>query len=70
MMSLPLTVMWIQSLYQQQRTFTGHVHYEPLNESSTISSLSAQINEERLEWYLQKEEALFIAVAWIVEPAF
>jgi hypothetical protein len=52
------------------KSFTGHVHYEPINESSVISSLSAQINEERSEQNLQKEEALFIAVAWIVKPAF
>ncbi len=52
------------------KVFTGHVHYEPMNESSAISSLSAKINEERSERYLQKEEALFIAVAWIVKPAF
>jgi hypothetical protein len=41
------------------KSFTGHVHYEPISESSAISSLSAQINEERSEWNLQKEEALF-----------
>jgi hypothetical protein len=52
------------------KSFTGHVYYELINESSKISSLSAQINEERSERYLQKEEALFIAVAWIVKPAF
>ncbi len=52
------------------KSFTGHAHYEPINESSEISSLSAQKNEERSEWCLQKEEALFIAVAWIVKPAF
>jgi hypothetical protein len=52
------------------KLFTGHVHYEPINESSAISSLSSQINEERSEQNLQKEEALFIAVAWIVKPAF
>jgi hypothetical protein len=52
------------------KSFTDHVHYEPINESSEISSLSAQINEERSERYLQKEEALFIVVAWIVKPAF
>jgi hypothetical protein len=52
------------------KSFTCHVHYEPINESSAISSLSAQINEERSEWNLQKEVALFIAVAWIVKPAF
>ena len=52
------------------KSFTGRVHYQPINESSAISSLSAQINEERTERNLQKEEALFIAVAWIVKPAF
>ncbi len=52
------------------KSFTSHVHYEPINESSAISSLSTQINEERSERNLQKEEALFIAVAWIVKPAF
>ncbi len=52
------------------KSFTGHVHYEPINESSEISFLSAQINKERSERNLQKEEALFIAVAWIVKPAF
>ncbi len=40
------------------KSFTGHVYYEPINESSAISSLSAQINEERSERNLQKEEAL------------
>ncbi len=52
------------------KSFTGHVHYQPINESSAISTLSTQINEERTERNLQKEEALFIAVAWIVKPAF
>jgi hypothetical protein len=52
------------------KSFTGHVHYEPMNESSEINSLSAQINDERSERCLQQEEALFIAVAWIVKPAF
>ncbi len=52
------------------KLFTGHVHYEPINESSVISTLATQINEERTEWNLQKEQALFIAVAWIVKPAF
>ncbi len=52
------------------KSITGHVNYEPINESSEISSLSAQINEERSEQCLQKEEALLIAVAWIVKPAF
>jgi hypothetical protein len=52
------------------KSFTGHVHYDPINESSAISSVSAQINEERSEWNLQKEAALFIVVAWIVKPAF
>jgi hypothetical protein len=52
------------------KSFTGHVHYEPITESSAISSLSAQINEERSERILQKEEALFTGVAWIVKPAF
>jgi hypothetical protein len=52
------------------KAFTGQVHHEPINESSAISSLSAEIYEERSERYLQKEKALFIAVAWIVKPAF
>ncbi len=52
------------------KSFTGHVHYQPINESSAMSTLSAQINEERTEQNLQKEEALFIAFAWIVKPAF
>ncbi len=52
------------------KSFTGHVHYDPINESSAIASLSTQINENRSEWNLQKEEALFIVVAWIVKPAF
>jgi hypothetical protein len=52
------------------KSFTGHVHYEPIKERSAISSLSVQINKERSERYLQKEEALFIVVAWIVKPAF
>ena len=40
------------------KSFTGHVHYEPINESSAMSTLSAQFNEERTEPNLQKEEAL------------
>jgi hypothetical protein len=52
------------------KPFTGHVHYEPINDRSTTSSLPAQINEERSKRNLQKEEALFIAVAWIGKPAF
>jgi hypothetical protein len=36
------------------KSFTGHVHYESINESSEISSLSTQINEERSKWCLQK----------------
>ncbi len=52
------------------KSFTGHVHYQPINESSAISTLSTQINKERTEQNLQKEEALFIAVASIVKPAF
>ncbi len=52
------------------KLFTGHVHYESINESSAISSFSKQINEERSELNLQKKEALFIAVAWIMKPAF
>ncbi len=52
------------------KSFTSHVHYQPINEHSAISSLSVQINAERTEQNLQNEEALFIAVAWIVKPAF
>ena len=52
------------------KLITGHVHYEPINESSAFSSLATQINEERSERNLQNEQALFIAVAWIVKPAF
>jgi hypothetical protein len=32
--------------------------------------LSHQISEERCERNMNKEDALFIAVAWIVKPAF
>jgi hypothetical protein len=52
------------------KSFTGHVHYESIKESSEIYSRSARINDERSERCLQKEEALFIAVAWIVKSAF
>jgi hypothetical protein len=45
------------------KLFTGRVHYELINKSSAISSLATQINEERSERNLQKEQALFIAVA-------
>jgi hypothetical protein len=31
------------------KSFTGHVHYQPINETSAMSTLSAQINEERTE---------------------
>jgi hypothetical protein len=51
------------------KAFTGHVHYEPINESSKITSFGTN-NNKRSERCLQKEEALFIAVAWIVKPAF
>ncbi len=30
------------------KLITGHVHYEPINESSAISSLATQINEEKI----------------------
>ncbi len=36
------------------KSFNGHVHYETINESSAISSLSAQMNEERSDQNLQK----------------
>jgi hypothetical protein len=38
------------------KAFTGHVHYEPINESSKISSLSAQINNERSEQYSKRKK--------------
>jgi hypothetical protein len=51
------------------KSFTGHVYYyEPINESSEISFCTK--NDERSVQCLQKEEALFIAVSWIVNPAF
>jgi hypothetical protein len=37
------------------KSFTGHVHYEPINKSSEISSLSAQINEDQSGIYKRKK---------------
>ena len=52
------------------KSFTGSVTYRVIDEKSDVACLSQQIMEEREERSLYKEDALFIAVAWIVKPAF
>ena len=52
------------------KSFTGSVQYRVIDEKSDIACLSQQIVEEREERSLHKDDALFIAVAWIVKPAF
>jgi hypothetical protein len=53
------------------KQFSGVAHYRELNEiDDETKSLSKQIRDERCERQLKKEDALFIAVAWIVKPAF
>ncbi len=52
------------------KSFTGSVKYRVIDEKSDVACLSQQIMEEREERSLHKEDALFIAVAWIVKPAF
>jgi hypothetical protein len=39
-------------------------------DKAETNCLSHQISVERCEQDLSKEDALFIAVAWIVKPAF
>jgi hypothetical protein len=53
------------------KQFSGVAHYRELNDKDDeTKSLSKQIWDERCERQLKKEDALFIAVAWIVKPAF
>ncbi len=48
----------------------GDVRYTEIKNNSSLEGLSKQISEERVERKLLKNDALFIAVAWISKPAF
>ena len=48
----------------------GDVRYTEIKNHSSLEGLSKQISEERVERKLLKNDALFIAVAWISKPAF
>ena len=50
--------------------FPGGVHYREIKDNPETVCLFHQISEERCERNMNKEDALFIAVAWIVKPAF
>ena len=51
------------------KSFSGEIHYWEVNENPNTECLLDQIAEERQERNLKNEDALFIAVAWIVKPA-
>jgi len=51
------------------KSFSGDSHYREMNENPNTECLLDQIIEERQERNLNNEDALFIAVAWIVTPA-
>ena len=53
-----------------KKQFSGAVNVDEINEDSELSCLSEQITQERCDRQLAKEDTLFIAVAWIVKPAF
>ena len=48
----------------------GDVRYTKIKNNTNLEGLSKQISEEREERNVGKKDALFIAVAWIVKPAF
>ncbi len=48
----------------------GDVRYTKIKNNSNLECLSKQISEEREECNLRKNDALFIAVAWISKPVF
>jgi hypothetical protein len=48
----------------------GDVRYTKIKNNSNLECLSEQISEEREEHNLRKNNALFIAIAWISKPAF
>ena len=48
----------------------GDVRYTKIKNNTNLEGLSKQISEEQQERNLSKKDALFIAVAWIVKPAF
>ena len=50
--------------------FSGGIQYREMKDNPETICLSHQISEERCERNMKKEDALFIAVAWIVKPAF
>jgi hypothetical protein len=52
------------------KDFSGKVQYTEIKELPNISCLHSQIYKERRECNLTRFDALFIAVAWTVKPAF
>ena len=52
------------------KSFSGDVHYREINDNPDTECLLYQIAQERQERKLNNVNALFIAVAWIVKPAF
>ena len=52
------------------KSFSGDVHYREINDNPDTECLLHQIAQERQERKLNNVDALFIAVAWIVKPAF
>ena len=53
------------------KSFSGDVHYREINDNPDTECLLDQIAQERQERnLLNNEDVLFIAVAWIVKPAF
>ncbi len=48
----------------------GDVRYTEIKNNTNLECLSNQISEEQEEGNLSKNDAIFIAVAWIVKPAF
>ena len=52
------------------KEFSGVVHSREIDDKSDFSCLTKQTVKERIDRKLAKEDTLFIAVAWIVKPAF
>ena len=48
----------------------GEVRYTDIKNNNKLVGLSNEISEEQEERKLSENDALFIAVAWIVKPAF
>jgi hypothetical protein len=52
------------------KDFSDKIEYREMNEQSSIACIANQKQEERDTRNLTKANALFIAVAWTVKPAF